>query len=93
MSKILFTPFSMISGLLAGAVAKKLFAGLWSLIDHQQPPDPKHREETWLRVVLALVLEGAIFRAVRGLLDRAAREAFSRLTGTWPGEGRPEPTR
>jgi hypothetical protein len=40
-------------------------------------------------VLLALGLEGAIFRAARGGVDRAARQGFSRVTGSWPGEERP----
>jgi hypothetical protein len=36
------------------------------------------------------LLEGAIFRAVRGVFDHGSRQAFSRLTGSWPGEERPE---
>ncbi len=93
MSKILFIPFSVIGGLLAGTISKRLFEGLWSLVDRQQPPDPKQRDASWPRVVLALLIEGAVFRAVRGVVDRASREAFSRFTGTWPGEARPEASR
>jgi hypothetical protein len=44
-------------------------------------------------VILALLLEGAVFRAVRGVVDRGAREAFSKLTGVWPGEDRPKQRR
>ena len=33
----------------------------------------------------------AIFRAIRGLVDHGTRHAFTRLTGSWPGEERPEP--
>jgi hypothetical protein len=43
-------------------------------------------------LLLALALEGAIFRAVRGAFDHGARQLFSRLTGTWPGEEEPEPS-
>jgi hypothetical protein len=89
-SKILFKPVSVLGGLLAGFLGRKLFDGLWSLVDRQEPPDPKHRDTSWGRVVLALALEGAIFRAVRGVVDRALRQAFSRATGSWPGEDRPE---
>ena len=91
MSKILFLPVSVLGGLIAGLVGKKLFEGLWSLVDKQDPPDPKHREVAWKKVVPALLLEGAIFRLVRGVVDRASREGFTKLTGSWPGEKRPEP--
>ena len=43
------------------------------------------------RDVGALLLEGAIFRLVRGLADHGARHSFAKATGSWPGEERPEP--
>ena len=89
MSRILFAPFSIVAGLLAGLAGKRIFAGLWSLLDKEEPPDPKHRDVSWAKVVVALLLEGAVFRAVRGVVDRGAREGFSKLTGVWPGEARP----
>jgi hypothetical protein len=92
-SRLLFAPISVVSGLLAGAVGKKIFARVWSLFDNEDAPDPKHRDVTWPKVILALLLEGAVFRAVRGVVDRGAREAFSKLTGVWPGEDRPKQRR
>ena len=90
MSKVLFVPISLLGGILAGLVGKKAFERLWGVVDDQEAPDPKHREVSWRKLVPALLLEGAIFRAVRGVFDHATRSAFSRLTGTWPGEERPE---
>ena len=90
MMKILFIPFSVIGGLIAGIVGKKLFEGVWSLIDKEEPPDPKHREVAWQKLIPALLLEGAIFRAVRGAFDHGARQAFSSVMRSWPGEERPE---
>ena len=90
MSKILFVPFSVLGGIIAGIVGKKAFEGLWGAVDEQEPPDPKHRQIEWRKLIPALLLEGAIFRAVRGLSDRGMREIFSRATGTWPGEEAPK---
>jgi hypothetical protein len=92
MMKILFLPFSLIGGLLAGIIGRRLFQRIWSLIDREEPPEPEHRDVSWGKLIAALMLEGAIFRATRGAVDKATREAFSRLTGSWPGEERPEPT-
>ncbi|MBV9801816.1 MAG: DUF4235 domain-containing protein [Solirubrobacterales bacterium] len=92
MSKLLFVPFSVAGGILAGIVGKKAFEALWSVIDDEQAPDPKYREISLKKLVPALVLEGAIFTAVRGLFDHGARHAFQRLTGSWPGEEQPENT-
>jgi hypothetical protein len=91
MSKVLFVPFSVVGGIAAGFVGKKLFEQVWGLIDDEEPPDSKHRETTWMKLIAALALEGAIFRAVRGLFDHGSRRGFARLVGTWPGEERPEP--
>jgi len=91
MSKLVFLPVSVAGGIVAGMVGKKTFEVLWGALDDEEAPDPKHREISFKKLVLALLLEGAIFRAARGLLDHGTRHAFSRLTGSWPGEERPEP--
>ena len=92
MSKILFLPFSVLGGILAGLIGRKAFEGLWRIFDDEEAPSPKQREIPWRKLIPALLLEGAIFRAVRGLFDQGSRRAFSRLTGSWPGEERPERT-
>ena len=88
--KLLFVPFSVISGFLAGKIATAAFERLWSLIDKEESPEPDQRAVKWPKLIAALALEGAIFRTVRGAFDRGSRELFSRATGTWPGEERPD---
>ena len=92
MGKVLFIPVSLLGGLIAGLVGKKIFEAIWGVIDDQEPPEPQHREISWPKLIVALALEGAIFRALRGASDHAARRAFSRSTGSWPGEEKPEQT-
>ncbi|MFL5870464.1 MAG: DUF4235 domain-containing protein [Solirubrobacterales bacterium] len=91
MVKVMFIPVSVAGGLLAGLLAKKAFEASWSVVDDEEPPEPEHREVPLAKLVAALALEGAIFRAARGLSDHLARGAFERATGVWPGEERPEP--
>lgn len=91
MKKILFLPFSILSGLIAGFISKKLFEQIWGLIDREEPPDAQHRDVSLAKLVAALVLEGAIFRAVRGLTDHHSRKGFAKVTGAWPGDERPHP--
>lgn len=86
MTKILFVPFSVLGGLLAGAIGKKLFTGIWGLVDEQEAPKPDREGVPWPKLVIALILEGAIFRLVRGAADRGSRELFTRVTGSWPGD-------
>jgi hypothetical protein len=91
MARLLFAPVSITAGLLAGFLGKKLFEQIWGMIDKEEPPEPGHRDISVVKMLAALAIEGAIFRAVRGGLDHWARRAFSRTTGTWPGEEEPEP--
>ena len=86
MSKLLFIPVRVLGVRVAGLVGKRLFAALWSLTDTREAPDPKQRDVPWRTVIAVLVLQGAIFNAVRGIVDRALRQGFSKVTGSWPGE-------
>jgi Protein of unknown function (DUF4235) len=89
--KFAFMPIGIAAGLLAGQVSKKIFDLVWGKFDEEDAPRPKHREIDFVKLVPALLIEGALFRIVRGLVDHASRRGFARLTGTWPGEERPDP--
>jgi hypothetical protein len=88
--KLVFMPISILGGILAGMLGKKIFEQIWGLIDDEDPPDAKHRDIDYRKLVVALLLEGAIFRFVRGWFDHGTRHGFQRLTGSWPGEEAPE---
>jgi hypothetical protein len=90
--KFLFLPFSIVAGLIAGSLSKKIFDGVWQLFDEEEAPEAEHKEVSLAKLGLALVIEGAIFRAVRGLVDHGARRGFYNLTGSWPGDEAPEQT-
>jgi hypothetical protein len=87
---LLFKPFSIIAGLLAGFIGKKLFEQIWGLFDDEEPPEAEHRNAEWGKIIAAAALEGAIFRATKEAVDHSARMAFANVTGSWPGEERPE---
>jgi Protein of unknown function (DUF4235) len=88
--KFLFLPFSIIAGLIAGQLSKKIFDGVWGLVDQEEAPEAEHKEISLLKLTLALALQGAVFKAVRGLVDHWARRGFYNLTGSWPGDEAPE---
>jgi hypothetical protein len=90
MRKLLFIPFSIAGGLVAGFASKKLFDAAWRLVDDEEPPEPEHRDVSWPKLAGALALQGAIFSVARGLAERGSRIGFYRLTGAWPGEEQPE---
>jgi hypothetical protein len=92
MSKLLFLPVSIAGGILAGLLSRKTFALIWSAVDDQEPPKAEHRRVGVPKLALALALEGALFRLVKGLVEHASRKGFADFTGVWPGEEGPEPS-
>jgi hypothetical protein len=86
MQKLIFLPISLIAGLLG----KKIFVVIWGVIDDEEAPKPEHRDVQIAKLLLALAIEGLIFSVTRGLVSHGARHTYARLTGSWPGEERPE---
>ena len=56
--KFVFMPLSILGGILAGLIGKKIFEQVWGLIDDQEPPESKHREIKYGKLAAALLLEG-----------------------------------
>lgn len=86
--KLIFAPVGIVAGLLAGLLAQKAFDRIWAAIDDEEPPEPDQRDVPYKKLVPALLVEGAIFRLTKGLVDHGVRGAFARTTGRWPGESR-----
>ena len=88
--KLIYKPFGIVIGILAGILSKKLFEAVWGVFDEKEPPKPTTLETNWPRVIGAAVVEGVTFKVTRAAVDRAGATGFAKLTGVWPGETRPE---
>jgi hypothetical protein len=86
MKSFAFRPVSILAGFLAAMIARSLFQRVWALIDDEPPPAPDQRAAQSTKLIPALVLQGAVFFLVRGLVDRGSRSLYARTTGEWPGE-------
>ncbi len=84
--RFIFAPIGIAAGLLAGIIAQKLLERIWSAIDDEEPPEPSEPDIRYVKLVPALLVEGAVFRLTKGLVDHGLRGGFARATGTWPGE-------
>ncbi|MEA2194530.1 MAG: hypothetical protein QOG42_964 [Solirubrobacteraceae bacterium] len=89
--KLLYKPFGIIVGIVAGLLARKTFDKVWEHIDDREPPKATTLESSWGQVLGAAAVEGATFAVTRAAVNRSGAKGFYWLTGIWPGEKRPDP--
>ena len=86
-AKLAYRPVGLIASIVAGAIASAVFKKIWSRVaDEDDAPDAMQSEYSLGQIVLAATLQGAIFAAVKALIDRGGARGFQRLTGSWPGD-------
>jgi hypothetical protein len=88
--KIIYKPFGIVFGLLAGMLARSVFEFLWSKIDQEDPPKATDQNASWPKVLGAAAVEGVSFKVTRAAVDRAGAIGFDYLTGVWPGAKVPD---
>ena len=42
-------------------------------------------DRSWREIIAAAALHGAVFGAVKAIVDRAGATGFAQATGVWPG--------
>jgi hypothetical protein len=88
--KLIYKPFGIVFGILAGILSKKAFEAVWGIFDNEEPPKATTQETTWPKVIGAAAVQGVTFKVTRAVVDRSGAKGFHYLTGAWPGEKRPE---
>ena len=88
---VIYKPIGVVLGILAGLVGKRIFDFAWTKLDDEEPPEPTTKEAPWAKVITAAALQGVIFRTTRVVVDRYGAQGWYYLTGSWPGERRPDP--
>src|SRR4051794_36393135 len=83
--KLIYKPFGITFGILAGIVSKKIFEAIWGIFDKEEPPKPTTQEADWPKVLGAAAVQGVTFKVTRAAVDRFGAKGFNYLTGTWPG--------
>ena len=86
MGKLIYKPFGIVFGILAGILSKKLFNVVWALFDEEEPPKATTEDAVWPKVLAAAAVQGVTFKVTRAAVDRAGASGFRHLTGVWPGE-------
>ena len=89
---LIYKPFGIILGILAGLLGKRLFNFAWTKIDDEEPPKGTDRagavgQDPRRRRAAGRDLQGH----ARVVVDRYGAIGWTYLTGSWPGEKRPDP--
>ena len=74
--KLIYKPFGIVFGILAGLLSKKLFEAVWGIFDKEEPPKPTTQQTTWPKVIGAAVVEGVTFKVTRAAVDRAGAQGL-----------------
>lgn len=84
--KLIYKPFSIIAGIVAGMLSRKLFDAIWSRFRDDPAPKADTEAATFGAVIVAAAVQGVTARVTRAAVDRASARGFKHLTGIWPGE-------
>jgi hypothetical protein len=86
-AKLAYRPLGLAGGLLAGLISGVIFKQVWKLVaGAEDAPSALKSEYRMREVVVAAAIQGAIFAATKAAVDRAGARAYTRATGSWPGD-------
>ncbi len=73
-SKIVYKPVGLAMGAVSGVIAEAAFKQAWKMLGRDDDaPDATEEDRTWSEVLLAAVLQGAIFAGGKAAVDRAGQ--------------------
>lgn len=84
---MLYKPVSLASSVAGGMVANAVFKKLWRRMgsdDRAQAPGPMQQGYSTREILIAAVLQGAIFSLVTASFGRLTAMGFRRAAGEWP---------
>lgn len=86
LSRQLYTPLSVVTGVGGGLLAGQIFGQIWKRIgdNDPEPPDPKDLSYSTRQVLLVGALQGLIVGVVRASLQRAGARGYMALTNEPP---------
>lgn len=88
-AKVLYQPVGLVSSLVAGALAGKVFDQVWKRVsagEGSDAPGALESEYPLSEILMAAALQGAVFALVRTIVARSGARVFERATGEWPGD-------
>jgi hypothetical protein len=85
--KFLYRPLSLFASILGGMIAGAVFKKIWKAVGGEdEAPSPDQPDRSWKEVASAAALQGAVAGGVKAVVDRGTMKGFEKATGTWPGQ-------
>ncbi|KMO75604.1 DUF4235 domain-containing protein [Mycolicibacterium obuense] len=86
LSRKLYTPLSVATGVGGGLLAGQIFGQIWKRVGQNdpEPPDPKDLSYSTSSVLIAGAIQGLIVGLVRASLQRAGARGYQALTNEPP---------
>jgi uncharacterized protein YidB (DUF937 family) len=86
-NKFMYKPIALGASVLGGLLAGAIFKKVWQLAaGEDEAPKPTDAGRGLVEVLVAAALQGAVASMVRAAVDRGTAAGTRRLTGTWPGD-------
>jgi hypothetical protein len=84
--KMLYKPLSLVVSVLGGILAGAVFKKVWAAVSGEEDvPKATSLEYSTREVLVAAAVQGAIFAGVKAAVDRAGAKGIRRITGADPG--------
>jgi hypothetical protein len=80
-AKSLFKPLSIVSSVMGGIIAGKIFTEIWQRVNpDDEEPDPQDLSRSLREVMIAAAVQGLIVGVVRAALARGQVKGFAAIT-------------
>jgi hypothetical protein len=85
-AKALYKSLSLVSSVLGGLLAGKIFTEVWQRINpsDEEPPEPTDLNRSTREAIIAAAVQGLIVGVVRAALARGQAKGFQALTNENP---------
>ena len=82
--RLLYKPFGIIGGIIAGKLGQKAFKSIWAKIDDAPPPKAGTGQSSVVKVAGGRALEAGVMAASAATVDRVFAHGFHYFIGLWP---------
>jgi hypothetical protein len=84
--KMLYRSLSLVVSVLGGILAGAVFKKVWAVVSgEEEAPEATSPDYSTKEVLIAAAVQGAIFAVVKAAVDRAGAKGIKKITGTDPG--------